>query len=36
MAGSEFESPLEVRIKGRRSSVPLGLARGIFVAEDRG
>ena len=36
MAGSEFESPVEVRIRGRRSSVPLGLARGIFVAEDRG
>jgi DtxR family Mn-dependent transcriptional regulator len=34
-AGSEFESPVEVRIKGRRSSVPLGLARAIFVAEDR-
>jgi DtxR family transcriptional regulator, Mn-dependent transcriptional regulator len=33
--GSEFESPVEVRIKGRRSSVPLGLARAIFVAEDR-
>ena len=32
---SEFESPVEVRMKGRRSSVPLGLARAIFVAEDR-
>ena len=36
VAGSKFESPVEVRIKGRRSSVPLGLARGIFVTEDRG
>jgi len=35
VAGSEFEGPVEVRIKGRRSSIPLGLARGIFVAEDR-
>src|SRR5204863_3280556 len=32
-AGSEFEGPIEVRIKGRRESVPLGLARAIFVAE---
>jgi len=35
VAGSEFEGPVEVRIKGRRSSIPLGLARGIFVTEDR-
>ncbi len=28
---SEYESPIEVRIKGRRVSVPLGLARGMFV-----
>ena len=33
VAGSEFESPIEVKIKGRRESVPLGLARAIFVAE---
>src|SRR5438445_562775 len=33
VAGSEFEGPIEVRIKGRRDSVPLGLARAIFVAE---
>src|SRR5438874_2486253 len=33
VAGSEFEGPIEVRIKGRRESVPLGLARAIFVAE---
>jgi DtxR family Mn-dependent transcriptional regulator len=35
VAGSEFEGPVEVKVKGRRSSVPLGLARAIFVAEDR-
>jgi DtxR family transcriptional regulator, Mn-dependent transcriptional regulator len=28
---SEYESPIVVRIKGRRMSVPLGLARAIFV-----
>jgi DtxR family Mn-dependent transcriptional regulator len=28
---SEYESPIVVRIKGRRVSVPLGLARAIFV-----
>jgi len=33
VAGSEFEGPIEVRIKGRRESVPLGLARAIFVTE---
>ena len=33
VASSEFEGPIEVRIKGRRESVPLGLARAIFVAE---
>jgi DtxR family Mn-dependent transcriptional regulator len=33
VAASEFEGPIEVRIKGRRESVPLGLARAIFVAE---
>lgn len=33
LAASEFESPIEVRIKGRRESVPLGLARAIFVTE---
>lgn len=35
VAGSEFESPIEIRIKGRRESVPLGLAKATFVAEDR-
>jgi Fe2+ transport system protein FeoA len=33
VAGSQFEGPIEVRIKGRRESVPLGLARSVFVAE---
>lgn len=28
---SEYEGPIEVRIKGKRVSVPLGLARGMFV-----
>ena len=32
VAESEFEGPIEVRLKGRRESVPLGLARAIFVA----
>jgi DtxR family transcriptional regulator, Mn-dependent transcriptional regulator len=31
MALSEYEGPIEVRIKGKRISVPLGLARGMFV-----
>ena len=31
VAASEFEGPIEVRIKGKRVHVPLGLARGIFV-----
>jgi DtxR family transcriptional regulator, Mn-dependent transcriptional regulator len=31
IAQSEFEGPIEVRIKGRRESVPLGLARAVFV-----
>ena len=30
---SKFEGPIEVRIKGRRVSVPLGLARAMFVEE---
>jgi len=28
---SEYESPIECRINGRRESIPLGLARAIFV-----
>jgi DtxR family Mn-dependent transcriptional regulator len=35
VAASEYEGPIEVRIRGRRESVPLGLARAIFVAEVR-
>jgi DtxR family Mn-dependent transcriptional regulator len=35
VAVSEFEGPVEVRIKGRRSNVPLGLAKAIFVGADR-
>src|SRR5438067_1818867 len=35
VAGSEFEGPIDVRLRGRRESVPLGLARAIFVAEAR-
>jgi len=31
MAASEYEGPIEVRIKGRRVNVPLGLARAMFV-----
>jgi len=31
VAASEYEGPIEVRIKGRRVSIPLGLARGMFV-----
>ncbi len=31
MGVSEYEGPIEVRIKGKRVSVPLGLARGMFV-----
>src|SRR5258706_13366979 len=30
-AQSAFEGPIEVRMKGRRVSVPLGLARALFV-----
>lgn len=33
LAGSEYEGPIEVRVRGRRESVPLGLARTIFVTE---
>jgi DtxR family Mn-dependent transcriptional regulator len=31
VAESAFEGPIEVRMKGRRVSVPLGLARALFV-----
>jgi DtxR family Mn-dependent transcriptional regulator len=32
VAASEYEGPIEVRIKGKRVQIPLGIARGIFVA----
>ena len=32
VAGSEYESPIEVRLKGRREGIPLGLARAVFVS----
>ena len=32
---SLFEGPIEIRLRGRRESVPLGLAKAIFVAGDR-
>lgn len=32
---SKFESPISVRIKGRRSDIPLGLARAVFVEVPR-
>ena len=35
VAESKFESPITVRIKGHRASVPLGLARAVFVEEKR-
>src|SRR5437899_6483645 len=35
LAASEFEGPIEVRMKGRREQIPLGLARAIFVAVAR-
>jgi Fe2+ transport system protein FeoA len=35
LAASEFEGPIEVKLRGRRESVPLGLARAVFVAETR-
>jgi len=31
LAPSQYEGPIEVRIKGRRLQVPLGLARAMFV-----
>jgi DtxR family Mn-dependent transcriptional regulator len=35
IAVSAYEGPIEVRIKGKRVSVPLGLARGMFVEAAR-
>jgi len=31
VAASEYEGPIELRIKGKRVGVPLGLARAMFV-----
>ena len=35
VAESQFEGPIELRLKGRRESLPLGLARALFVTEAR-
>jgi DtxR family transcriptional regulator, Mn-dependent transcriptional regulator len=35
ISDSKFEGPITVRLKGRRASVPLGLARAVFVEEKR-
>jgi DtxR family Mn-dependent transcriptional regulator len=35
VAGSKFEGPITVLINGRRASIPLGLARAVFVEEKR-
>src|SRR5579864_1524904 len=35
VAESRFEGPIDVRVKGRRDSLPLGLARALFVAVAR-
>ena len=35
LAASEFESPIDCRIKGRRVTIPLGLARALFVENER-
>jgi DtxR family Mn-dependent transcriptional regulator len=35
VAESEFEGPIDIRVRGRRESLPLGLARAMFVTEAR-
>ena len=35
VVASTYESPIEVRIKGKRTSIPLGLARAMFVEAAR-
>jgi Fe2+ transport system protein FeoA len=35
VVASTYESPIEVRINGRRVSIPLGLARAMFVEAAR-
>ena len=32
---SKFEGPIDIRVRGRRESLPLGLARAMFVTEAR-
>ena len=34
LSAGQFESPIECRIKGRRESIPLGLARALYVESD--
>ena len=31
VGGSQFEGPIDLRLKGRRESIPLGLAKAVFV-----
>jgi DtxR family Mn-dependent transcriptional regulator len=33
LAGTSYESPIEARLQGRRVSVPLGLARAIYIEQ---
>ena len=35
LTGSEYESPLDCRIKSKRVSIPLGLARALYVESER-
>jgi DtxR family transcriptional regulator, Mn-dependent transcriptional regulator len=35
VAVSEFEGPIDIRVRGRREALPLGLARAMFVTEAR-
>jgi DtxR family transcriptional regulator, Mn-dependent transcriptional regulator len=35
VAESEFEGPIDIRVRGRREALPLGLARAMFVTEAR-
>ena len=35
LSGSIYESPIEVSLEGKRLSVPLGLARAVFIEEAR-
>lgn len=31
VGGSQFEGPIDLKLKGRRESIPLGLAKAVFV-----